>query len=344
LSKAGYAKVLPKLRIAKEKLAKTDDIRSLSLLETFEEAVRDVSELKLLKGEKIEGGLREIEKTLNTIVAKNIVKLSKITPEPADRLVKSYLCTYVVADVLSLIKRSTLGASLDLGSLATIDIPETPLYGLDEEAAENPKQLASKIRTIQARKLVEKAIDAYQKTGDPGIYDLFYPLVKAYMLQDALSSLDRESRNGVEQVVCPGVIYTLVSGLIYSSRIGIPVETLNLVYEGINVCGFNWSDIRQVYENSGNDPEQLFSELKRKFALFEGRNYMEALKNARSRYLKLSHKKSLSMFAGYPFHAGLVAATIELLEHEVRDIRAVIAGKLYKVYPEKIYAVVTREL
>jgi len=345
LSQPGYAKILPKLRIALANLAKTDDIRSLALVESFEEALRDAGEFKVLKEEKLEAkSFSEIERALNRIVVKYTLKLAKIAPEPADKVAKAYLCTYILGDLLSIFRRTALGAPLSIETLVTPDIPGTPLYGLEEESLEAPKQLLARIKTPEARKFASDALEAFQKTGDPGIYDLYQPLIRPVLIQSALQGLDIQSKQAVEQVACPRLIYTLVSGLLYSSRTKTPVEVLSAAYNGINVCKFNWTTIRQVYENNSGDPEQLFSELKRKFPMFEGRNYIEALKNARSTSLRESRKRSLAQFTGYPFHAGLIAASIELLEHEVRDIRAVLSGKLYNVYPEKIYTVISREL
>jgi vacuolar-type H+-ATPase subunit C/Vma6 len=345
LSQPGYAKILPKLRIALSNLAKTDDIRSLALVENFEEALRDASEFKVLKEEKLEArNFSEIERALNRIIVRYSLKLGKIAPEPADKVAKAYLCTYVIGDLLSVFKRIALGASLSLETLVTPGIPGTPLYGMDEESLEAPKQLLSRIKTSEARKFAAEALEAYQKTGDPGVYDLYQPLIRPVLIQSALQELDMQSREAVEQVACPRIVFTLVSGLLYASRTRTPGDMVSTVYSGVNICKFNWNMLRQIYENNSGDPEQLYAELKRRFPIFEGRNYIEALKQARSRSLRESRKRSLAQFTGYPFHAGLIAASIELLEHEVRDIRAVLAGKLYNVYPEKIYSVISREL
>ncbi|MCE4607157.1 MAG: V-type ATPase subunit [Desulfurococcales archaeon] len=345
MSQFGYARILPKLRIALSKLAKTDDIRSLALVENFEEALRDASELKVLKEEKLEArSFSDVEQTLNRIIIEYIIKLSKTAPGSADKVVKAYLCTYVIGDLLSIFKRIALGASLSIDSLVTPSIPGTPLHGLEEESLESPKQLLSRIKTPEARKFAANALEVYQKVNDPGVYDLYQPLIRPVLIQSALQDLGTQSREAVERVSCPRIIYTLVSGLLYASRTRTSGELVSTVYSGINVCRFNWNTLRQVYENNSGDPEQLYAELKRYYPIFEGRNYIDALKQARSRSLRESRKHSLAQFAGYPFHAGLIAASIELLEHEVRDIRAVLAGKLYGVFPEKIYGVISREL
>ncbi|MEB3757005.1 MAG: V-type ATPase subunit [Desulfurococcales archaeon] len=345
MSQSGYAKILPKLRIALSNLAKTDDIRSLALVENFEEALRDASEFKVLKEEKLEArSFSEVERALNGIIVKYSLKLAKISPEPADKVAKAYLCTYVIGDLLSIFKRTALGTPLSIETLVTPGIPGTPLHGLEEESVESPKQLLSRIKTLEARKFSSIALEAYQKMNDPGVYDLYQPLIRPVLIQSALQGLDMQSKEAVEQVTCPRIIYTLVSGLLYASRTRTPGEVVSTVYSGINVCKFNWNMLRQIYENNSGDPEQLYAELKRRYPIFEGRNYIEALKQARSRSLRESRKRSLAQFTGYPFHAGLIAASIELLEHEVRDIRAVLAGKLYNVFPEKVYSIISREL
>ncbi len=340
-----YAKILPKLRIMLANLAKTDDIRSLALVESFEEALRDAGEFKVLKEEKLEAkSFSEIERALNRIVVKYTLKLARTAPVPADKVAKAYLCTYILGDLLSIFRRTALGVPLSIETLVTTNIPGTPLYGLEEESLEAPKHLLARIKTYEARKFASNALEAYQKTGDLGIYDLYQPLIRPVLIQSALQGLDMQSKQAVRQVACPRLVYTLVSGLLYSSRTKTSTEILSTAYNGINICKFNWSAIRQVYENNSGDPEQLFSEIKRKFPMFEGRNYMEALKNARSTSLRESRKRSLAQFTGYPFQAGLIAASIELLEHEVRDIRAVLSGKLYNIYPERIYTIISREL
>ncbi|MCE4613925.1 MAG: V-type ATPase subunit [Desulfurococcales archaeon] len=345
MSQFGYAKILPKLRIALSNLAKTDDIRSLALVENFEEALRDANEFKVLKEEKLEArSFSEVERALNKVIVRYSLKLSKIAPQPADKVAKAYLCTYIIGDLLSIFKRTALGAPISIETLVTPEIPDTPLHGLEEESLETPKQLIQRIKTPEARKFSEGALDTYQRTNDPGIYDLCQPLIRPVLIQSVLQDLNTQSREAVKQVTCPRIIYTLVSGLLYASRTRTPGEIISTVYSGINICKFNWNIVRQTYDNNSNDPEQLYSELKRYFPIFEGKNYIEALKHARSSSLRESRKRSLAQFEGYPFHAGLIAASIELLEHEVRDIRAVLAGKLYEVYPEKIYSVISREL
>ncbi|MEB3755562.1 MAG: V-type ATPase subunit [Desulfurococcales archaeon] len=345
MSQFGYARILPKLRITLSNLAKTDDIRSLALVENFEEALRDAGEFKILKEEKIEArSFSEVERALNKIIVKYSLKLARISPKPADKVAKAYLCTYVIGDLLSVFKRTALGAPFSVETLVTPSIPGTPLYGLEEESAESPKQLLSRIKTFEARKFALNAFEVYQKTSDPGVYDLYQPLIRPVLIQLALQDLGVQSRDAVERVSCPRVIYTLVSGLLYASRTKTPGEVISTVYSGLSVCRFNWDTLRQVYENNSGDPEQLYAELKRYYPIFEGRNYIEALKQARSTSLRESRKMSLAQFAGYPFHAGLIAASIELLEHEVRDVRAILAGKLYNVFPEKLYNVISREL
>jgi len=345
LSQFGYARILPKLRITLSNLAKTDDVRSLALVENFEEALRDASEFKILKEEKLEArSFSEVERALNGVIIKYSLRLAKISPKPADKVAKAYLCTYVIGDLLSIFKRTALGVPFSIETLVTPSIPGTPLYGLEEESAESPKQLLSRIKTFEARKFALNALEAYQKMNDPGVYDLYQPLIRPVLIQSALQDLGIQSRGAVERVSCPRVIYTLISGLLYASRTKTPGDVVSNVYSGLSICRFNWNTLRQVYENNSGDPEQLYAELKRYYPIFEGRNYIEALKQARSASLRESRKMSLAQFAGYPFQAGLIAASIELLEHEVRDIRAILAGKIYNVFPEKIYSVISREL
>jgi V/A-type H+-transporting ATPase subunit C len=52
-------------------------------------------------------------------------------------------------------------------------------------------------------------------------------------------------------------------------------------------------------------------------------------------------KENLKVFAGYPFHVGLLLAYLNLKYYEIGDIRAVIVGKFNRLPPEKIKDLLT---
>lgn len=343
MSKPGYARLLPRLRVLKSQLSKSEDIKSLLLVETFEEALRDAGELKIAKERQLSGDLGEVEAELRRIICGYATEVEKHSPPEAALIAKGFVAEFFLSDLAAAARRVLAKSGLRRDTLVTSRCPGSPLSMLEEDV-DSVSRVFETIRDPVLKQIASRMIDAYQATGDPNIMDWIARLSRAYLVQEALSKMDKMGRDSVEAVVCPDILYRLLSGVFYAAMSGLNVQWLDHAYKGVKVCGFNWRTIRQVYESAGGDVEQLLGELRRLYPVLEGKTVWEALENARSHGLRVSRAKALALFAGYPFHAGLVAATLALLEQEASDITAVLAGKKYKLHADSVETILSREV
>ena len=332
-----YAVLVPKLRMLKSRLVKEDRIREVIAQPSIEEAA------PLLKDSIYQEALQyrdpeQIQATIVRVFYREAARLQRYAPPGAFRLIEAFRRDLESRDLFTAAAMIEAGRS-EIISLPTARVPGTLLDKIrqEPEALTSISRLAESLRKTWAYPYLSLAQRLMQEHG-ASILSWMPLAVSAREYGEALDLLDpRLGKKSAAQVLCPVLEWRLAAAMINAKRLALPTRILDQILADISACRFRWRTARQVYEREPGVDGLMASlrEVLPRVKLDPSRDPVEALEEARVAARSRAKQAALSVFHGYPFHAGLLAAGLMLLLLEAEDLSTILTGIGLGLKPEE---------
>jgi len=334
---SGYAVLIPKLRVLKSRLVREDRVREVIAQPSLEEAVALLKDSVFSEAFQYEDP-EHIHAGTVRMFYREAGRLDRYTPPGARDLLAAFLRDIEARDLF------TAAAMIEAGKTEIIGLPTARIPGTlldrvrqEPEALTGLTRLAESLRRTWAYPYMALAVRLVQEYG-PGVLGWMPLAVSAREYSRALSLLEpRMGRRLASQVLCPVVAWRLAAALVNAKRAGVQTRLLDQLFQGVEACGFSWKKARQVYEREpGVDGFMSgIREVLPTVRLDPSRDPVEALEEARAAARQAAREEAFSVFRGYPFHAGTLAAGLMLLLIEAEDLVTILTGIHLGLKPEE---------
>ena len=341
-SPSKYAQVVPRLRAILPRLVTLDRVREAVAQPSLEEAVGLLKDT--IYGEALAGkDLASIQRNLTGLYCSKLETIAKFTPKEAIPLIEAFKHEVEAGDLVVLAQAAARGGG---------ERPETLTKGIEAceavRALQEPDALSSITRFLEliqgtwASKYQAVLRRAAESPG--GRLASWARLVMvASEYARGLDALDPQvSGKAAARVLCPYLNWMLAAALLQAKREGVEPRLLEEVLVDVPACRFRVARARLVYEREGS-VEGLIASIQEAVPgvkIEASKDLVEALEDARVAARRESARRALSVFSGYPFHAGILAAGLVLLKFNIEDLVTVLHGIALRL-PSEEYLPVT---
>ncbi len=331
-----YAVFVPKARTLRARILQEERIREVIAQPGLEEA------LNLLRDTMYSEALQYkrpdlIQAALIRNYATVIDRLAKATPRQAVPLIEAFRRDLEARDLAAIASSVARGTPVDPHDYPMAGVEGSLIHRLvrDQEALGSMQRLVEALRGSWAEEYSQLMLRLSQE----GLGLEWLGLaISAREYSKALSLLDpRMGRKTASRILCPLIKWRITASLIQAKREGIPARHLDHVYADVPDCKVKWRKVRLVYEREPGI-EGLVASLREVIPgiqLESSKDIQEALAQARAEARKKAKEEALKAFQGYPFHSGLVAATLTLLLIDLEDLSTILTGLSLGLSPEE---------
>ncbi len=331
---AGYAKVLPALRALKARLLPPDRLREVAATSSVDDVVAALRESMYSQAAEYRVPER-VAAAMYKVYWGVVERIARLAPERARGLAHLFTVVDEVDDALTLAYRAVRGEPSTAG-LVTAAIEGTLAW----RAVQEPEVASSLQRLAEAaprrlRDVLALADRVYSETRDPYAVALARVPAKLALLDAALSRLEARGRPPTESILCPLARAEAVVALLEAAAAGVQPRLLEAAWaRAPKVCGLRLRRLARAYAEEG-DPQALVARLRQEIpqAALEGRDPLQAAASARTAARREARARAEAVYAGYPLHAGMVAAGLALARFEMEDLRAILLATKYRVHP-----------
>ena len=341
-SPADYAKVVPRLRALKARLASDEKFRELATVAKIDDAlaiVRETMYSRALEAKTLYG----MQERMMAIFWENVSPLRELLPEKSRLVVEAFLRDEELKDLLVILARILQGKPSIWGvPTARIEGTLTRRIASDPEAVASQTGFLEALKGSWARELVEDALQAYRETGDPAAVVWSHTPLSAMAYSQALKSLDPSDRIGAERILCPIIEYKLVSSLVQAKGMGLEPRVVDRLLSGISQCGIEWRLYRQAYDREPG-PLELATSLRElaRIVKLDGRNLEEVMESARRSFRLALKRACMAAYSAYPFTPALAAAGVALLRVNMEDMLAALQSIMLGLKADEYSSIMT---
>ncbi len=336
MSAQAYAKVVSYARNLLRLLLKPEALREAAEASSIQEAVASLPDT-IYQGLKDAKTRADAERAIWGGYLRAVYKAVRLAPTHASRALSLFSLLEEARDALVLAEAVRSGRGPEaLEGLPSAHVDQSPLSRLrgEVDALQSVQRLSETVGDKRISALLEEALSFEQKSGVRGTLMFYYAPFAAKAAGYAISSLPGGERGLYSRVVCPRVLYIVVSALVQAKERGLEARLVDEAFQGVSVCGFKWEDARGIYEREP-DPQGLAASMAHLLPGWKTEGGVaEILESARRAYRFEARRRSSAAIAGYPFQAGFVAAVLELARLEAEDLVSVLTGIALRLKPE----------
>lgn len=332
-----YAAVVPRIRAILPSLITRDRIREIIAQPSLEEA------LSLLKdtiyGDALKStSLRGVQRDLAKFYADYVLRLKKHSPKEAHPLMDAFLHELESGDLLTLAVYT---------ATRTGRTPEIVTSGIE---ASLPARIVKEPEALVGFTRFQEYLEGtwagrytgvlrrVAEEGDPARITWAKLAITAGEYALGLESLDPNlGRKMAAKAICPLLNWTIAAFLVQAKKEGVESRFIESVLVDVPACRFSVREAKAAYEREPG-PDSLagvLDEVLKYVKIDVSKDLVEALEEARANARRQCIDKAKTVFSGYPFHAGLIAAGLILLKINVEDLQTVLAGVALGLDPEE---------
>lgn len=350
LRAAGYVAVNVKIHAMKAKLLSLADYDRIIQTGSLMEGVRTIiglvkpsnvaEELSnlLVKGEELD--LSEIDRSLTRSFIAIHNQLAEMCPEDSRNILGLYyLKKYDFENLKTIIKAIHRGITPE--KIQELLMP--PIFGDFEEldelmALESIDQLKDTLRDELAKKAVNEAFEAYEETNNTLVLELALDRELYTQLWDMISTLPKGDRIWAFRLLGLRIDLLNILAILRGVQQGLDLPTLNQFL--IPVTYQLKKNLERAMESktmvealrflSVGPYEEIINRIR---TIIEEKRSLADAEHLVEGYIT---KEASRVFFYYPFHIGTVLGFLNLISIELRNIKAVLIGKVEGVSADKI--------